>query len=473
MGHAQREAGRAARGTLKVLIVADPGLPHERAQRERRWIEENLSNGLGGDVSVDVTTFAIRVTEDNTVSLNSLSGLDEQYPDTDVYVVLTEMPRHVGGRPVIAQIFDESGVAVLSCPTLGVTRPRKRLRRVVFDVVVRMVAGEWGSSVPRSKRAIGGWGPDGHGGEMLCDHVLTGGVRTVLGMTASNEPWKALRRLSGVISAAIATGAFGVFYNSVWQMSDALSLGRLLCIGLLAMVMMGTWLIVSNHLWDQPRQETLVRTVLLYNLSTVLTLALTIFGLYVILVVGIFLAGLVVIDPSFMSELLGKPADLSNYLDIAWMSAALGLVAGALGSGFDSETDVRRLTHAQRERARREVSEEEDADGNEDMMLCLYDKVQRVKNKWKCVLRDGVASIGGRDYLFSKCNGCVGAVRPADPQRVRVVARASTWWYGLGRRGRCPPGSLRTMTAQDARTGWVRQVVTYDHGVCDNPELIL
>lgn len=118
-------------------------------------------------------------------------------------------------------------------------------------------------------------------------------------------------------------------------------------------------------------------------------------------------------------------------------------------------------------------SEEEDADGNEDMMLCLYDKVQRVKNKWKCVLRDGVASIGGRDYLFSKCNGCVGAVRPADPQRVRVVARASTWWYGLGRRGRCPPGSLRTMTAQDARTGWVRQVVTYDHGVCDNPELIL
>ncbi|WFD07278.1 transcription factor IIA subunit alpha [Malassezia vespertilionis] len=50
-------------------------------------------------------------------------------------------------------------------------------------------------------------------------------------------------------------------------------------------------------------------------------------------------------------------------------------------------------------------SEEEEGDGNEDMMLCLYDKVQRVKNKWKCVLRDGVASIHGRDYLFSKCNG--------------------------------------------------------------------
>ncbi len=39
------------------------------------------------------------------------------------------------------------------------------------------------------------------------------------------------------------------------------------------------------------------------------------------------------------------------------------------------------------------------------MVLCLYDKVQRVKNKWKCVLKDGVASIDGRDYLFAKCNG--------------------------------------------------------------------
>lgn len=44
----------------------------------------------------------------------------------------------------------------------------------------------------------------------------------------------------------------------------------------------------------------------------------------------------------------------------------------------------------------------------------LTRQVQRVKNKWKCVLRDGVASIGGRDYLFSKCNGCVAPVPGGD-----------------------------------------------------------
>lgn len=32
-----------------------------------------------------------------------------------------------------------------------------------------------------------------------------------------------------------------------------------------------------------------------------------------------------------------------------------------------------------------------------DVVLCLYDKVQRVKNKWKCVLREGILTIEGKE----------------------------------------------------------------------------
>lgn len=39
------------------------------------------------------------------------------------------------------------------------------------------------------------------------------------------------------------------------------------------------------------------------------------------------------------------------------------------------------------------------------IMLCLYDKVQRVKNKWKYVLKDGIANINGKDYVFAKATG--------------------------------------------------------------------
>ena len=44
------------------------------------------------------------------------------------------------------------------------------------------------------------------------------------------------------------------------------------------------------------------------------------------------------------------------------------------------------------------IIEEEGEDGKEgQIMLCTYDKVQRVKNKWKCTLKDGVLTTGGRE----------------------------------------------------------------------------
>ncbi|KAJ7066871.1 transcription factor IIA alpha/beta subunit [Mycena belliarum] len=48
----------------------------------------------------------------------------------------------------------------------------------------------------------------------------------------------------------------------------------------------------------------------------------------------------------------------------------------------------------------------DDAGGPEtDIVFCTYDKVARVKNKWKCVLKDGMVHSGGKDYLFTRCTG--------------------------------------------------------------------
>ncbi|KAJ2976562.1 hypothetical protein NUW54_g11546 [Trametes sanguinea] len=52
--------------------------------------------------------------------------------------------------------------------------------------------------------------------------------------------------------------------------------------------------------------------------------------------------------------------------------------------------------------------EEEGIEGgaaDQDIVFCTYDKVARVKNKWKCVLKDGMIHINGKDYLFAKCSG--------------------------------------------------------------------
>lgn len=55
-------------------------------------------------------------------------------------------------------------------------------------------------------------------------------------------------------------------------------------------------------------------------------------------------------------------------------------------------------------------SDLDDSDGDMDeesdnIVLCQYDKVSRTKSKWKCVLKDGIMLINGRDYLFHKANG--------------------------------------------------------------------
>ena len=51
-------------------------------------------------------------------------------------------------------------------------------------------------------------------------------------------------------------------------------------------------------------------------------------------------------------------------------------------------------------------------EGNESVgqvMLCTYDKVQRVKSKWKCTLKDGILTTGGKEYVgnpfFIGCDG--------------------------------------------------------------------
>lgn len=47
----------------------------------------------------------------------------------------------------------------------------------------------------------------------------------------------------------------------------------------------------------------------------------------------------------------------------------------------------------------------DDDDDFGDSILCTYDKVQRVKNKWKCTLKDGVMSVNGKEWVFHKGTG--------------------------------------------------------------------
>jgi hypothetical protein len=344
---------------VRVLLVSDPGLPTRRSQSIKGGLQEHLNEVFSPPVELHTRTAMLRLRPDNSLDLSDAVQLAKEYERPDVVLLLTEIPRLADGRPLIAEIFPDEQVAVISCPTLGAFASRRRILDTLMDCILKMTPVDEGSGTSQFGRSWLHWSDAGEAGAHSTLHAspAVGGVRTVLGMVAGNEPRKTAPRLSSALAAASATGAFGIFYSSIWAMSTYLSMPRLVGIGALAIGAMVLWLIVSNGLWDSPRRSGLARVVLLYNLSTVVTLLLCVVALYLALVLLILAGGLIAISPDYMATIIRESPTFENYLDIAWLSAAMGVVAGALGSSFDHETNLRTLTHGQRERQRRYTEE--------------------------------------------------------------------------------------------------------------------
>ncbi len=333
----------------RVLLLADPGGPARRAEAIREDLAARLSDVLGTQVRVDVRAAALRLTPEYELDMDVAEELAERTEPAHATIFLTEIPRHTRGHPLVAEIFTGPSIGVVSLPAFGAWARRRRLITTLTSTVVHMLGG----SQARDTGPVYRWNSWRYEAEeqvyLLHAHTITGGPRMALGMIMSNEPWNAVPKLSGALAAAAATGAFGIFYQSIWQMADYLSTARLLFIGLLSIVLVVGWLIFGHRLWDKPRRETLAAVTVLYNLSTVVTLLVGVALLYAILFILILLSSLVVIDIQFMSDVLGSQATWDDYVELAWLSAALGLFAGALGATFDSDTDLRMLTHGQRE----------------------------------------------------------------------------------------------------------------------------
>ncbi|KAG5930863.1 hypothetical protein E4U59_000785, partial [Claviceps monticola] len=81
-------------------------------------------------------------------------------------------------------------------------------------------------------------------------------------------------------------------------------------------------------------------------------------------------------------------------------------IAGYDGADEDEDIDDEDAINSDLDDPEDEHDEDEvDDEGLGHIMLCMYDKVQRVKNKWKCTLKDGVLTVNGKEYVFHKATG--------------------------------------------------------------------
>lgn len=79
---------------LRVLLVADPGLPSRRVTSIRDDFESLLQRAYSVQTTLRTHTNALRLTPDQELDLDAVTELREDYEDTDILLVLTEIPRH-------------------------------------------------------------------------------------------------------------------------------------------------------------------------------------------------------------------------------------------------------------------------------------------------------------------------------------------------------------------------------------------
>ncbi|GAB3004478.1 hypothetical protein LWP59_25890 [Amycolatopsis acidiphila] len=349
------------KATVTVGLLADPGLPAEVArdlvEELPDALREHVSDGVAWQVRLRCEPLVLD--EDGNIPIVELARRERQRRECDLMVCVTDLPRHAGVRPVIADLSRTHGVALASLPAIGGIRLRAQLRKTLLHL-----AGELGRGTVLPEHVIhtpaaGPIAPvrlvdspeDGIDSSLALVG-LRGQLRLLFGMVRDNRPWRLVPSLSRALAAAAATAAFGVFYGSIWAMSDALSPTRLAVINLFAIAAMVVWLIAHNDLWERRRRQPRGENVL-YNASTVATLSVGVACMYALLFAVVVLAALAVISGPYLAKTLGHPAGFGDYLMLAWLASSMGTIGGALGSSLESEDAVREATYSKREQERR------------------------------------------------------------------------------------------------------------------------
>ncbi|MFD2415975.1 hypothetical protein [Amycolatopsis pigmentata] len=344
--------------TVTMGLIADPGLPSELTRDLAGELPEALKSNLGeGDWEVSFRCEALSLDDHGHIPLGEIAERERRRDHWDLVVCVTDLPRCAGGSAVVADISTTHRAALASLPALAGLSVRRRL----LDAVVRLAAElrQEASPSPRMRRRglIAPVKMTGNAGKDVDASLVLvgprGWARLLFGMVRDNRPWRMVPSLSRALAASAASAAFGVFYSSIWAMADFLSAGRLALITFFAIAAMVVWLIAYNDLWERATGRTPRAQAVLYNAATVGTVFLGVACIYAVLLVVTTLAALAVISAPYLAKSLGHTADFGNYLKLAWLSASLGTVAGALGSSFESEEAVQQATYSRRERERR------------------------------------------------------------------------------------------------------------------------
>ncbi|MFB8248881.1 hypothetical protein ACFC5X_28045 [Streptomyces sp. NPDC055952] len=359
-----------------VALLADPDAPTEVAQHMARDLPARLADASGQHRRFDVEV----VSEPFTGGTEDLPTVTRrlvergQGEDWGVVVALTDLPLHTQGRKLVADLSHEHNLALLSLPSLGGLRLRRRARRAVEEAVLSLADGQAaGAGEPdhrRPPRELTGRLAPVHpapvGDEEAADlrYVLDGPrgyLRVLGGMVRANRPWRLVPGLSKALAAALATGAIAAVNSTLWSLAVSLDTPRLVIAMVGSIALMIGWLIVDAHLWHRAAQDSpeAKKRAALYNASTVVTVAIGVLVCYAGLLVVNLVWALFILNDQVFASTTRTPLTAAEYWTLAWFVASVATVGGALGSGLESDEAIRAAAYSKREQERRRMLEDD------------------------------------------------------------------------------------------------------------------
>jgi hypothetical protein len=380
--------GGATRPVVRVGLLVDPeGAPVEVAQGLDGLLSSQLATRLGEEQSaweVHVRFLRLPNHELDGGGLLDVAGRRARREGWDIAVCVTDLPLREGREPIVADLDTDRRVAVVSLPAFGGMRLRRRVREVLLQLVSDLLGEEDRQRAPLPGRAPRRRRPGGRigrgrrpelaerferrtpedGGVDIRVVVNRGWARLLVGVVRANRPWRLVLGLRRASAVAAAFSTFWLLSSTVWQLSDALTEPRLVLLALASTAAMVAWLIVGHGLWERRTSGALGagREAALFNAATVVSLGIGVAIMYVGLFVLVLVAARVVLADPVLGSTLGHPPTLRTYVDLAWLVTSVSTVAGALGSGFESEQSVREAAFGYRQRQRRAQRDDEPDD---------------------------------------------------------------------------------------------------------------
>ncbi|RCW46037.1 hypothetical protein DFQ14_102339 [Halopolyspora algeriensis] len=358
---------------VRLGLICDPDFPTRIAKNLAEVLPDKLQHRGEDPASWSVEVVSDPLAAGRTSSEEILAATRDQlrHHGWDYAVCLTDLPLRRHKHPVLADIDTDHRVGAVSLPALGGLQPHRRARQMVLQALddvgatTRQPPGgsqhELRSKLTEILAPVRRYTPQHD--RIDIRYTATAGrgrVRLLTGMVRSNSPWQLVLGLSSALAAALATSAFGLTSSTVWQIGDLLGPWRKLVVTFGVIALMTTWLVLSHNLWEQRHRIGDREQRFLYNASTVLTLGIGVGCLYAALFLINLTATVFLIDAALLQSKLGHPTGFGSYLVLAWGATSMGVAAGALGSGLESDSAVRQAAYGYREEQRRAEQQELD-----------------------------------------------------------------------------------------------------------------